>query len=390
MRWKNKGHEFDEYWKRLKIDSTKELKFYIWGAGHIGKYILTMLKHYKSVIAFVDTDVKKIGTEIEGIPIISLEEYKRRNDARIILAVAEPYLKEMVQQMITWGKMKNQDYYVHDEFVKDIFPVIALYYYDELCIRLSQIALTERCTLKCKNCCHGCYAVDNRTAKDMTLEQAMHSADSFFSHVAFVQEFTLLGGEPLLYSQLDQVITYIGRKYREQIGHFYITTNGSIMPSQEILELCKKYKVSYLISNYSKQIPDLGKKLCELANVLESKNIEYSVIAEDEEWIDFGFTYVNNNSEKAARVFDGCETTCREVRENRFYYCVMARSISENLGWNIGNDDYFNLDEVVSAQDRKLLFEYDRGYSDKGYLEVCKHCQGMGKNNLHVPAGEQL
>lgn len=388
MKWKNKGHEFDTAWKNLNIDSKKKICFYIWGAGNIGKYIHKISKHYGNIIAFVDTDANKIGTDVDGVPIISLDEYKKRNDARIILAAADPYLKEMEQQMLQWGKVRNQDYYVHNEFIKFVLPLIALYCYDELFMGLSQIALTERCTLKCKNCCHGCYAVDNRSAKDMTFEEAKRSADAFFKHIAFVEEFTLLGGEPLLYKELSQVISYIGSKYRSQIGKFEITTNGTLTPSQEVIEACMQYEVSFSISNYSDQIPNLREKIGKLLELLSEKGIEYRII--DEEWIDFGFTHVNNDSRKAESVFDRCATTCREVRENRYYYCVMARSISENLGWNIGADDYLDLDKVTTSYDKKILFEYDRGFSDKGYLEVCKHCRGMGENDLLVPAGEQL
>ncbi len=40
----------------------------------------------------------------------------------------------------------------------------------------------------------------------------------FFSKVDYIQEFVLIGGEPLLYEKLPQVIEYIGSKYRNQIN----------------------------------------------------------------------------------------------------------------------------------------------------------------------------
>ena len=53
------------------------------------------------------------------------------------------------------------------------------------------------------------------------------------------------------------------------------------------------------------------------------------------------------------KVFDLCNTSCREVRENCFYYCVMARSVLENLGYDIGQEDYLNLDGLTEVSIKK-------------------------------------
>ena len=61
----------------------------------------------------------------------------------------------------------------------------------------------------------------------------------FFFKVDYIQEFVLIGGEPLLYEKLPQVIEYIGSKYRNQINIFSITSNGTILPSKELINVCK-------------------------------------------------------------------------------------------------------------------------------------------------------
>ena len=119
------------------------------------------------------------------------------------------------KQLKSFDLEEGKDYFLHDEFCDVIFPVISVYFYNKTFVSLAQITLTERCTLKCRKCAHGCYAVNNKTARDMTLEQVYRSADSFFSKVDFIKEFVLIGGEPLLYRELAKVIPYIGEKYRE-------------------------------------------------------------------------------------------------------------------------------------------------------------------------------
>lgn len=58
-------------------------------------------------------------------------------------------------------------------------PVLFVYKYNMLYVDLVQICLTERCTLKCKDCAHGCFAVDAKS-EDLSLDMAKKSADSFF------------------------------------------------------------------------------------------------------------------------------------------------------------------------------------------------------------------
>ena len=94
--------------------------------------------------------------------------------------------------------------------------------------------------------------------------------------------------------------------------------------------------------------------------------------------------------EELIKVFDECKTPCREIRENKFYYCVMARSVSDNLGYNVGQDDYLDLDKLNGENYKKELLEFTLGYSDKGYLDMCNHCHGAEAKNYPIPAAEQV
>lgn len=73
----------------------------------------------------------------------------------------------------------------------------------------------------------------------------------------YIQEFVLIGGEPLLYKYLTDAVEYIGSKYRNQMSVFSITSNGTITPSKDLLEKCKEYGVLFRISNYSGTISKL-------------------------------------------------------------------------------------------------------------------------------------
>lgn len=77
--------------------------------------------------------------------------------------------------------------------------------------------------------------------EDMPLDIAKKSADVFFSKYDCVGEFVLIGGEPLLYKNLIEIVEYIGSKYGSKIILFSITTNGTIIPSDELIKICMRY-----------------------------------------------------------------------------------------------------------------------------------------------------
>ena len=393
MKWQSKRHEFDDYAKQLIADlDLHNKKYYIFGAGKVGRTLLPVFEAYNYTIAFIDNSVEKQQDKVNGVKVISLDYYLRKKDAPIIVAVSIKNTLSIVEQLEENDLKRGKDYFLYEEFTNYIFPVISTYYYDKVFVSLAQICVTERCTLKCRKCAHGCYAVDNRNAKDLTLEQIHKSADSFFGKVDFIREFVLIGGEPLLYKNLSEAIKYIGKYYRKQIGIFSITTNGTIVPDEEILKVCKRYHVLFRISNYSRTIPRLNEKYDRLTTKLKEEDIKYVLGSPESEWTDYGFDHFNRHAseEELIKVFDACQTSCREIRENKYYYCVMARSVSENVGFNKGQEEYLDLDALQGEGYKKEFLEFNLGYSEKGYLDMCNFCYGEERVNYPIPAAEQM
>lgn len=392
MKWTKKGHEADQLADTLAFTQNAHHKYYIFGAGYYGRELLHILKEYGFVTVFIDNDKEKQNSTIEGTEVISLDRYLDEKDGVIVIAVAASKSMEIVKQLEDKSLKHGIHFWFNEEFQNCILPVIFAYFYNKAYVPLAQITLTERCSLRCRKCAHGCFAVDNRVAKDLTLQQVYKSADSFFSKVDYIYEFVLIGGEPLLYKELEQAICYIGERYRRQIGIYSITTNGTLVPSEVVLAACKKYDVLFRISNYSKQLPRLRDAYQRLTTVLEKNDIAYILESEDSLWMDYGFDYLDRQAgeEELIKVFDACRTPCREIRENRFYYCVMARSVSDNLGYNVGENDYLDLDKLDGENYKRELLEFTLGYSDKGYLDMCNHCHGRDAHNYPIPVAEQV
>lgn len=390
MKWKTKCHEYDEYATRLLEDEEISCKYYVFGAGKRGIEVAEVLSIFGFDIVFIDNDKSKHGT-MRDWNVIALEEYITKHDGRIIVATYDKNAESITEQLKTQGLRQGRDFWQHQDFLERVLPVILVYKFNKSYIDLAQITVTERCTLKCRKCAHACYAVDS-TSEDLDFEMVKKSADSFFAKVDYCREFVLLGGEPLLYERLAEAILYVGEKYRKQIRTFAITTNGTIVPNKEILNACKKYNVLFQISNYSRQIPRLKVVYEKLTKILEENNVSYVLGDEEIQWVDLGFEYLNRQESESEliRVFNTCKTPCREVRENRLYYCVMARSVSDNLQFHVGHDDFLDLDELSGDNYKKELMEFNLGYSKKGYLDMCRHCHGRDAYQHLIPAGEQV
>lgn len=389
MKWKNKGNELNERATKI-ISAYKKVKgIYVFGAGFLGEEMRAILGEYGIFRGYIDNDIDKQKNGYNGADVISFMTYYRRpEETWIVVAASDKNTREILNQLNAAGLYEGKDFFPYRQFINEVFPIVSFYYYKKLFAQLAQICLTERCTLKCRKCAHACYNVPNST-EDPALDYIKESADCFFSKFDVVREFVLIGGEPFLYKDIKEVIAYIGEKYRDKIILFAITTNGTILPDDEIIDLCKRYDVTIRVSDYSASIPRLSLQYEKLYEKLsENKVIAWKTDCE-ESWFDYGFEEVDRGSEEKALIvaFDECRTPCREISGSKYYYCVMARSVAANLGIEAGKTDYIDLTEI---EDRRILLEFQMGFSNKGYLDMCRYCRGAEAKNHRIPAAEQI
>lgn len=392
MKWSKKGQELDGMAKDLmQLFCHGKKKLYIFGAGLIGVELKAVFERTGYFSAFIDNNKEKQKIGVDGAKVFSLQEYLEEKEKGIIIIAADKRnIPSMIKQLSKASLKIEKDFFIYSEFMEKAFPVLLLYEKNKLYADLVQICLTERCSLKCRKCAHACYAVSS-DARDLEFETAKKSADAFFEKVDLVREFVLIGGEPFLYQRLAEVIGYIGEHYRENMVTFSITTNGTILPGQDVLNMCEKYRVLIRISNYSGSVKWLKEKYGQLEKKLDENQIPYVLSDAEHPWMDYGFETVDRgwNAEELTEVFDKCRTPCREIRGSRYYYCVMARSVSENLGFGVGEEDYLDL-EHLGRDGKKVLLEFQMGYSEKGYLDMCNHCNGAEAVNYPIPVAEQM
>lgn len=388
MKWSKKGQELDKKAEVVIKEFENRKQVVLFGAGQRGAGLRRILEHYDIFGGFIDNDPVKQENGHEGARVYSLEVYQRLgNRSWLAITASDSNSNVIAAQLEKAGLKCGVDFWFYEDFIKDVFPIVSFYYFQKQFVYLAQISVTERCTLRCRKCAHACHRVDI-SANDMTLDMAKESADFFFKYVDVVNEFVLIGGEPFLYDSLEELVDYIGMNYREKILIFSITTNGTILPSDRMIELCKKYRVTIRVSDYSDTIPRLKQRYELLYEKLSDIEVITWETKKEDSWFDYGFEEIDRgeDADLIMAAFNKCRTDCREIRGSRYYYCVMARSVSENMGWEIGTDDYLELKDL---KDKKVFFEYQQGFSQKGYLDLCRHCRGAEAVRFLIPAAEQ-
>ena len=138
---------------------------------------------------------------------------------------------------------------------------------DLLKVNTIDLVLTEKCSLKCKECSNLMQYYSNPIDEDF--KQLTKSLDIFMNTIDYVYEVRLIGGEPLIYKKIDliikQILTY---KNFEKIN---IYTNGTIVLKDEKMKVFQNKKIMFEISNYGK----ISRNVSKLESTLSRMDIPF-------------------------------------------------------------------------------------------------------------------
>ncbi|MDE6641159.1 MAG: radical SAM protein [Acetatifactor sp.] len=386
-------------------DVLADCQIYIFGAGENGNRLRETLDFLKlnSFAGFVDNNVEKQKAGWAGCRVIPLAEYLKRNTPRTLIVCCSKKNRPFIEEQLAKNGLKqNIDFYTEDYFRMNLLPAYVLCKQKRSYMPFVQTCVTERCTLRCKKCAHGCHTVPAHY-EDMRLEDVKKSADELFGHVDYVEFFHLIGGEPLLYRELAKALDYIGTRYNHQIYRLCVTTNGTILPDKELIASLKQQNVLVYISDYRRTLPALSDRYDALERLLKENMIDYVFDDYEQEWTDYGFDSLDRGffkdgelvSDEPPRelihVFEQCKTPCREIRGNKLFYCVQARACADNMGFQVGKEDFLDISALDDSFDsKKKLTMFEMGYIEKGYLDMCNYCYGAEREQHPVRVAEQI
>ena len=252
-----------------------------------------------------------------------------------------------------------------------------------------------KCNLNCKHC--GAYVPYLKNTLERSNDEIMKGVERFFKIVDKVELFTVTGGEPLLYKDLPDLLERILLNYSDRFVKLQIITNGTLVPSDKLIDVVKKIGnkfYSFFIDDYG---PEISKKLPEIEKVLKDNDIPYFVRdywtenAHCGGWADMGDARKEIHTlEEAQVIYEKCGVpkngTCSMLTDKIWYPCdqVFRRL---DLGLDVDPNDYVDFDDgsTVEQQRNKIRKIYDNKC-----LNICKFCNGMYEGSVRVKAAVQL
>ncbi len=259
------------------------------------------------------------------------------------------------------------------------------------------IEITYDCTLKCKLCSNYSPYVplDQRR---YPLQVCTKAIDKFFRIITYVGIFTISGGEPLLHPNLFELLEHL-QNYSLNIGEVQVVTNGTLVPSQKILESLKQWgqKAFLIVDNYG---AELSTKIKEIDMLLTNENIRHTIrnyTINDPHcggWVDFGSLtkQTQRSLELAEKLFAKCSVAqnlhfCFPIMGSEMWPCAPARRRAQ-LGFEADPSEYIDLfDDSLTIEEQR---EKIRAIYGKKSLTACAYCTGLCEDSVRVVPGVQL
>lgn len=362
----------DELMKKYELYTKLEGwdKVSVFGLSHVCKNSLSLLKTLVKIEYILDNNKELDGKEHEGIPIYL---FNRNNELfKTTKILITTHYKEIAQQLFDAGLRENIDFCSIEEFL----ILISWYRENKIYVNEVHLSVTTKCTLRCQNC--NMFMAEYKNPSHLNLNELKEDIDVFFEKVDFVSTFALLGGEPLIYPELGDLISYLCQ-YKTQIGVLEIITNGTVVPNIEMLKLFRQNKVFFRISDYSKAI-NYSNQLDKLKKCLREAEISY-YINESMTWLDFGFPHncVYIPADKVYQHMLDCAPAFKGLNNKKLYFCHIVWSANKCGIYEEKESDY--LDMMTCS--REDIVKYALGIMEKP-VSLCQLCAGCSSDNHSV------
>ena len=319
--------------------------------------------------------------------VISLEELAEmyREDSIIILfavrgtactearnltevGIDEVYSVRRLWKEVDFNQSENQSSYYRDAYndrEQVFFFEDIIRHPERIYIRSLDAVVTERCSLKCKECSN--LVQYYKKPANLDIEELQSTIDSILDKIDRLCQLRILGGEPFMNAEFVKLID----RYKDEpkISRIDIFSNATIFPSEEILEHLKYPKVFMKMSDYG----ELSRQLSTWIDWCDANDVRYLVTKMDL-WQECGKLERHDyNNYELKDIYGNCD--CRNLPTiigNKLYSCPYVANAA-NLGAMYREEaekDALIIDEDTTGAD------IDSFLYNREYLEGCRYCNG--------------
>ncbi len=242
------------------------------------------------------------------------------------------------------------------------------------------ILVTTFCNLNCRNCAD---LIPKRENYIYEFEDIVSDLSRLLDNVSSIEEVLIIGGETLMYPRLEEIIDFCGSC--DKIHKLIITSNGTIQPSDDLMECIERNQVCMRISGYPEHVAP------NRVDILESF-AAHGISTEDLRnmtWADMGDRKKRNHTEaELQQIFMTCAmANCVTLqKDGRIFYCSRSMSAYEtDLYPDIPAEEYIDV-----RHEEDLAASIDRFFHIP-YLTTCDYCDGIScATTKYYPAATQI
>ena len=380
-----------------KMAEIQGLPVIIYGAGIIGDQIFEIcVENGIDIDCFCDSSSFIDGKKKFGLDIVDLQSIRDQyRDALFLIGSVD--IRAAISELDAlkfrnWfpgGRLleKEQEYQTPNQlhmnwkaYQTSICIESHQAYVDgALFVRSAEVIITERCSLKCKDCSNLMQYYTDPKHCDVSL--ILKSLSAFFASVDDILEFRILGGEPFLNHEWPRVVQQAIDE--PKVRRIVVITNGTIVPIHAGWECLKDPKVRLNISNYGSH----SRKYEALIDFAEQNGIRYWVY-KAEVWNDCAQVRDYGRSEAENKeVFRHCwsKNIWTTLSDGKLYRCPYAANVERLEASPHFSDDHIDLlDMTISPQDLKVKVKDYLLYKES--LKTCGFCSGVVLNRNVEPA----
>jgi hypothetical protein len=273
----------------------------------------------------------------------------------------------------------NQDSKYSTEHVKYLIRT-CLHHHDNylhperLTVQSVDLIVTERCSLKCKDCSNLMQYYESPENAD--LNETLQSIEDLCSKMDEIYEFRVIGGEPFMNKEVHLIVEKLNSM--ENVHKVSIFTNATIVPKEHQWKAFENGKVRFFITEYLQ-----SRNLQPLIEQLERRKIAY-VSEKANGWTECGALEKHNRTEEEQKkVFDACcAKNLATLADGRLYRCPFSANAFKLHAVPDYAEDYL----LVSNTSRDSIRAFLRGRS---YISSCDHCNGRSYGDKVIEAGIQ-
>ncbi len=373
----------------------------IFGVGIVGEVLYhACCNSGIKVECFCDNNINKTKKPLFGIEVAHTSILKTKyKDAVFLISAAD--IKDVVEQLknlgyLKWyaGRLLLKDFDVHQhkfnapmEFVEYAVATAILCHDsyltpNKLFLRSVDIIITERCSLKCRNCSNLMQYYEKPA--DCDLKELMQTIDRFSAIVDEVNEVRVIGGEPFMNKDSHLIIKRLIDE--PKVKKVVVYTNGTIAPRAEQIEYLKNNKVLFIITDYGK----LSRNLNPLTEILQKNKIDFYA-EKARGWTDCAkIMKQSRDVEQQKEIFRNCcAKNTITLSKGKLYRCPFSANADRLRAVPKIKDDHIDIfDKTIKINEMK---EKIRNFLlEKNFLESCDYCSGRSFEDPEIQPAEQI